>query len=194
MYLRFRNSSYIYKNWDFLPKAVQQYFSIKIVSTGKTTLTEKLAKHYNCNFVLEAGRDIVEDSKNFDFSDLIKIYQQHYKIVKSSCLNNYLTIIDTDIHITESYSKFIFNKELNIPDHIKAGQKPQLYIYLSADAPYVQDGTRLNTSERNALDIHHRKHLANSDISFIEISGNWQQRYEKNVQLIGQLILEHSKI
>ncbi len=170
----------IYKNWDFLPKAVQQYFSIKIVllgteSTGKTTGTEKLAKHYNCNFVLEAGRDIVEDSKNFKFSDLIKMYQQHYERIKSYCLNNYLTIIDTDFHITESYSKFIFNKELNIPDHIKAGQKAQLYIYFSADAPYVQDGTRLNTSERNALDIHHRNTSLTpilASLKFLEIGNN----------------------
>ncbi|WP_313028519.1 AAA family ATPase [Soonwooa sp.] len=189
----------IYKNWDFLPKAVQKHFSLKIVllgteSTGKTTLTEKLAKHYYCNFVLEAGRNIVDDSKDFEFNDLKKIYLKHYKRIKSSSLNNYLNIIDTDFHITESYSEFIFNKELDIPKYIKAEQKAQLFIYLSADAPYFQDGTRLNESDRNALDIHHRKHLQKSNIDFIEISGNWQERFEKSVQLIDQLILENSKI
>lgn len=191
--------SNIYKHWEFLPRAVQKYFSLKIVllgteSTGKTTLTEKLAKHYNCNFVLEAGRDIVDDSKDFKFNNLIEIYHEHYNRVKSSSLNNYLNIIDTDFHITESYSKFIFNRELNIPDKIKSEQKADLYLYLSADAPYFQDGTRLEEHDRNRLDIHHRKHLQKSNVDFIEISGNWQERFEKSVQLIDQLILENSKI
>lgn len=189
----------IFKYWDFLPTAVQKYFSLKIVllgteSTGKTTLTEKLAKQYNCNFVLEAGRDIVDDSKDFEFNYLKEIYYEHYKRVKSSSLNNYLNILDTDFHITESYSQFIFNRELNIPNYIKAEQKAQLYLYLSADAPYIQDGTRLNESDRNALDIHHLKHLKKSNINFTEISGDWQERFEKSVQLIDQLILENSKI
>ncbi|WP_300674943.1 AAA family ATPase [Soonwooa sp.] len=189
----------IFANWDYLPKAVQKYFSLKVVilgteSTGKTTLTEKLAKHYQCNFVLEAGRNIVDDSKDFDFSDLSKIYLEHYKRIKSINLNNYLNIIDTDFHITESYSEFIFKRELNIPNEIKSEQKADIYLYLSADVPYFQDGTRLEEHDRNRLDIHHRKHLLKSNIAFIEISGDWQERFEKSIQLIDQLILEKSKI
>ena len=54
-------------NWKFLPDSVRPYFSIKVVvlgteSTGKSTLTERLAKYFNCSSVKEAGRDLIVDS------------------------------------------------------------------------------------------------------------------------------------
>ncbi len=121
--------------------------------------------------VLEAGRDIIADSKAFEFSDLEKVVDEHYKRIAN--IDSSLIIIDTDIHITKSYAEFVFNKELKI-NSVNDGNT--IYLYLNNDVPFVQDGTRLNETERNALDISHRNVLSRHNINFIEISGDWETR------------------
>jgi HTH-type transcriptional repressor of NAD biosynthesis genes len=185
----------LFKNWNFLPDSVKPFFAIKIIilgteSTGKTVLSEKLAKHYNCSIVAEAGRELVENSNSFQFETLPLIASEHSKRINDAVLGeNPLIIIDTDIHITKSYSKFTFAKELNVNDDIYNSNKGELYIYLNNDVKYIQDGTRLNEADRNLLDFSHREILRQFNIAFVEINGNWNQRFEKAVNEINQLIL-----
>jgi HTH-type transcriptional repressor of NAD biosynthesis genes len=68
----------VFANWKYLPDSVKPDFAIKVVilgteSTGKTTLTENLAKHFNCSLVLEAAREIIANSNNFSFDDLLLV-------------------------------------------------------------------------------------------------------------------------
>ena len=104
-----------------------------------------------------------------------------------------LIIIDTDIHITKSYAEFVFNKELPVSESIYKSNKANLYLYLSKDAPYYQDGTRMNKTERDLLDASHRKVLTKHQIDFVELSGNWQNRFDKAVIEISKLIMNKSK-
>ena len=183
----------LFTNWDFLPESVKPDFAIKVVvlgteSTGKTTLTEKLAEHYKCTSVREAGRDIVANSNSFSFDDLILISSEHAKrIDEATTGKSPLVIIDTDIHITKSYSNFAFNRELEIDDNIYNSNKADLYLYLNNDVEYVQDGTRLSETDRNLLDLSHREILKQHNIDFVEIIGNWDERFEKAVEQIDKI-------
>jgi len=189
----------LFKNWNFLPDSVKPYFAIKIIilgteSAGKTVLSEKLAKYYNCSIVAEVGRELVENSNSFQFETLHLIAYAHSKRINNAVLGkNPLIIIDTDIHITKSYSKFTFAKELNVNDDIYNSNKGDLYIYLNNDVKYVQDGTRLNEADRNSLDISHREILEQYNIDFVEISGNWNQRFEKAVNEIDNLMSKNKR-
>ncbi|MDP9076689.1 MAG: AAA family ATPase [Bacteroidota bacterium] len=182
-------------NWHHLPRAVKPYFAIKVVilgteSTGKTTLTEQLARHYNCSFVLEAGRELIPNSTKFTFGDLQSVAGEHAKRINAAMMgDSALVIIDTDIHITRSYAKFAFNRDLPVEDAVYNANKADLYLYLNNDAPYYQDGTRLNKTVRDLLDQSHREILANDNINFVEISGSWQSRFEQAVTEISQLII-----
>jgi len=185
----------LFTNWHYLPEAVKPYFALKVVilgteSTGKTTLTEQLARHYNCSFVLEAGRDLIPDSTNFTFDDLLMVGREHAKRITEAILGGSpLVIIDTDIHITESYAKFVFNTSLQVDSAIYAINNANLYLYLNNDVPYYQDGTRLNNSDRDLLDISHRETLKAHRINLVEITGSWQKRFEQAVSEIDRLIL-----
>jgi HTH-type transcriptional repressor of NAD biosynthesis genes len=184
----------LFSNWNFLPDSVKSDLAIKVVilgteSTGKTTLTEKLAQHYKCASVKEAGRDIVANSNSFLFEDLMHVASEHAKRIDKATTGNFpLIIIDTDIHITKSYSNFTFGKELEVDDKIYNSNKANLYLYLNNDVNYVQDGTRLSETDRNLLDLSHRKILKQHNIDFIEIRGNWEQRFEKAVEQINNII------
>jgi HTH-type transcriptional repressor of NAD biosynthesis genes len=181
-------------HWKFLPEQVKSYFIKKIVllgseSTGKTTLTKKLAEEFQATHVLEAAREIIPSSKNFSLEDLYSVAIEHAKKIEAaSLIKNPLIIIDTDIHITQSYASYIFNKKLEMSPDIYEVNKGDLYLYLNKDVAFVQDGTRLNEEERNFLDDSHRKILSASNILFHEISGNWEKRYKKSVELIENLL------
>lgn len=184
----------IFSNWKFLPDSVKTAFKIKVVilgteCTGKTTLTKKLAKHFDCSFVLEAGREIIPNSNSFTYPDLKLVANEHSKrIDKTISDHSPLVIIDTDIHITKSYCRFAFERELEISTNIYNSNKANLYLYLNNDVEYIQDGTRLSEVERNLLDHSHREVLIKHKIDIIEITGNWDERFEKAVKNIKTLI------
>ncbi len=184
----------IFSNWKFLPDSVKPDFAIKVVilgteSTGKTTLTEKLAKHFNCSLVLEAAREIIANSNNFSFYDLHFVATEHARRIEEIILaDSPLVIIDTDIHTTKSYSRFIFEKDLEVSTDIYNSNRADIYLYLNNDVEYLQDGTRLSEGVRNLLDLSHRQVLRDHNIDIIEINGNWKQRFEKAVEQIKIII------
>lgn len=190
-----RNDLFTY--WKFLPDSVKPDFAMKVIvlgteSTGKTTLTEKLSKHFKCSLVLEAGREIIANSNSFTFDDLHLVATEHAKRIDKSILGESpLVIVDTDIHTTKSYSKFIFEKELKLNADIYISNKAKLYVYLNNDVNYFQDGTRLSEANRNLLDHSHRQVLIDHNIDIVEISGNWKQRFEKAVDQINNLIAQN---
>ncbi|WP_454802083.1 AAA family ATPase [Mucilaginibacter phyllosphaerae] len=184
----------LFANWHYLPAAVKPYFAIKVAilgteSTGKTTLTERLAKHFNCSYVLEAGRELIPDSTKFTFEDLHLVANEHAKRIDEAILGDSpLIIIDTDIHITKSYARSTFDRELPVENDIYRTNKADLYLYLNNDAPYYQDGTRLSKMDRDLLDRSHREVLIDHQIKLVEISGNWQTRFEQAVLEVSQPI------
>lgn len=190
----------IFKNWDYLPRSVQKYFALKIVflgteSTGKTVMTNKLSDYFKANKVSEAGRDLIQNSKKFEFEDLEKVYTEHAgRIGKVNHGESFLTLIDTDVHITKSYAEFIFGRRLIVPEEIKEKNKADLYLYSTKDAEYIQDGTRLEFEERNNLDESHRTVLKECKIDFLEISGTWEEREKMAIDCIEQLISEKKNI
>lgn len=190
----------LFENWNYLPLSVQKYFALQVVflgteSTGKTFLVNKLSDYFKSNKVLEAGRDLISNSKEFDFNDLEKVYMEHTtRIENVNYQESFLTLIDTDIHITKSYSEFIFGKKLIVPEEICEKNKAQLYLYSTNDAEYIQDGTRLEIDDRNKLDESHRKVLNENRIVFKEISGTRSNREKWAIRYIEELISEKAKL
>jgi len=184
----------IFENWKFLPNSVKPDFAIKVVilgteSTGKTTLTERLTKHFNCSSVKEAGRDLIANSNSFEFHHLPLVANEHAKRIDKTVLEQSpLIIIDTDIHITKSYANFIFDKTLDVEREIYNSNKADLYLYLNNDVKYVQDGTRLSKNERDLLDVSHRQILTDHNINFVEINGNWEERFERALKEIDLIL------
>ncbi|MCX6146783.1 MAG: AAA family ATPase [Candidatus Kapabacteria bacterium] len=188
----FRND--IYTNWKYLPDSVKPDFVIKIVilgteSTGKTTLAINLSKYFNASLVLEAGREIISDSNSFSLEDLQKVATEHAKSIELNIIaDSPIVIIDTDIYLTKSYSTFTFEKEFEISADIFNTNKADLYLYLNNDVAFIQDGTRMSKEKRDLLDISHRKVLKENDIEIKEITGTYDERFEKAVKHINKLI------
>lgn len=186
----------LFSNWNFLPAGVKPFYALKIAilgteSVGKTTLSERLSKHYHCSLVPEAGRDLIPDSNSFTYNDLLLVAQEHSKRVAAAMAGDHpLIIMDTDIHITMSYSRFVFNRELVVTDEILSANKANLYLYLANDVPHIQDGTRLGVERRDRLDLSHRQVLFDNNIAVVELNGSWENRFSAAVQHINDLIAQ----
>lgn len=181
-----------FKYWNFIADACKIYFIKKIAilgteSTGKTTITEMLGNAFNTNFVHETARDIIEETGACTFEDLHKIAAlQAATIIQYMEGSNKLLFVDTELNITKSYSRFLFNRELIVDQWIENANKFDLYLYLENDCRFVQDGTRLNEDERNELDKSHKEQLNKAGIKFISVSGNWEERFNTACKIIKQ--------
>ncbi|RPD45203.1 cytidyltransferase [Hymenobacter sediminis] len=180
--------------WSYLPAAVQPYYRRTVAilgteSTGKTTLTEQLATHFGADFVAEAGRDLISDSTSFSRTDLLRVADEHARrIVAARATAGPLLLLDTDIHITQSYAQLTEGAYLPVPAETYARNRADLYLYLLPDVPFVQDGTRLPAAERLHLDAVHRQTLADFGIEYKEISGDWPERFRQAVTLIEKML------
>lgn len=182
------------KYWSYLPDAVKPYYCKKVVllgteSTGKTTLAQLLALKFDATLVSETGRELIPNSKTFSMEHLYKVVEAHsQKIVDASKGAKPLVIIDTDLHITNSYSLFTFGRELDLSVDEYQKMKADLYLYLNLDVPHVQDGTRLSKRQRDLLDQSHRNILAKYKVSMMELSGSWEQRNLTAIQAVNTLL------
>ncbi|MGQ2982791.1 AAA family ATPase [Flavobacterium sp.] len=179
--------------WGYLPDSVKPFYCFKVVilgteSSGKTTLAQRLSAHLDATLVNEAGRDIIPNSDHFTMEDLRETITEHARRIREAEKGgNKLIIIDTDVHITRSYARFVFNSDLQVSNDDHRANLSHLYIYLTNDSGYYQDGSRLSEEQAKLLDISHREILLGHGISFTEIGGGFDKKFEKALLLIKKL-------
>jgi HTH-type transcriptional repressor of NAD biosynthesis genes len=182
--------------WKFIPEKIKPHFVKRVVlmgpeSVGKSTLTKDLANYFSTNFVIEYGRLVYESNGNrVDLRDFIPISDGRQDLedwmIKTS---NKLLFCDTEDITTYIFSKMYFPDEYrSIEDHFldKISTKPKydLYILLKPDCRGRQDGTRNFLKER---DTHYeviKSELIKGGCDFIEIGGDWQERYKKSIEIV----------
>jgi HTH-type transcriptional repressor of NAD biosynthesis genes len=179
-----------YKYWDKIPSIVQKHYFKKICivgteSTGKTTLAKKIAQYLGGYYVCEMGREMTGNVYDCTYEDLVAIAHSHAKsIMQAETQCEKLLIIDTDINITKSYCRFLFNRKLEYESWVDDINKCDLYLFLDNDVPHVQDGTRLTEDDRNRLREYHIRELNDSGIKYHIIKGDWDERFKKALELI----------
>lgn len=189
-------NSNIFKHWNFLATSARTFYVKKIClygteSTGKSTITEKLANYFQTTFVPEMAREIVEETEECTENHLIQIAELQAKtIIEKVKTANKLLFVDTDLNITSSYSKFLFNKKLVVDSWVEEANNFDLYLYLDNDAPYIQDGTRLDKERRDELNLYHKKQLTDKRIKYQLVKGNWEERFTESVNIVKRLLAE----
>lgn len=190
-------NSNVFKYWSFLPTSVRPFYVKKICiygteSTGKSTITEKLANYFQTTFVPEMAREIIEETEECTETHLMQIAELHAKTINENAkIANKLLFVDTDLNITSSYSQFLFNKKLFEDRWVEEANNFDLYLYLDNDAPFIQDGTRLDKQRRDELNISHRKQLIDKGIKYHLVTGNWEDRFQKSINIVKGFLAEN---
>ena len=187
--------------WDYLPDVVKPYFVKRIAimgpeSVGKSNLTKRLANYFSTNFVEEYGRIVYESNDNkVTIDDFIPISTGRQDLedwlIKNS---NKFLFCDTEDLTTWIFSKMYHPEEyLKVKgyfDNVLSTKKQyDLYILLKPDCKAVQDGTRNFLEERwNHYEVI-KSEMISRGYNFIEIGGDWENRYEESINQIKSLYL-----
>ena len=187
----------LYRNWENLPKCVRPFFVKKVAivgteSCGKTTLAEKLAKHYRTNRVHEVGRDYCERHNNQLTPEMFdRIGMEHFLLqTKRIEESNKVLFVDSDAIITQYYLDMYFEgRKSPLLEEIIKLQNYDLVIYLEPDVKWVEDGLRFAGEEKIRKKNNERLNGMYSErgIPFVSISGDYDERFNKARQLVNRL-------
>jgi HTH-type transcriptional repressor of NAD biosynthesis genes len=191
----------VFAHWDNIAEFVRRDFMKKVVivgteSCGKSTMAGYLAKIYNTNFVPEYGRDLCDEIGGCEgiltYEDFYNIAYRHKILEKEALINaNKIIFIDTEAIITQYYANLYLNKNFSVLDEIAGVQNYDLWLFLEPDVKWVNDGLRVHGADclRNENNENLKKMLAERNIKFEIISGNYLERIDKAIKLVDPLII-----
>lgn len=185
-----------YANWRYIPKSIRPYYTKKIVimgteSTGKSTLTRKLAYYYNTEYVKEYGRQYAEAKlseawNNADFNNIALLHNDY--ISRKLAKGEKVLFVDTEAITTKIFGEMYLDTfDSTKVDTIIDKQKFDLYFVLDTDVPWVDDGTRLFPHLREQHKARIIKELTYRNIPYILIGGTYHERFEKMIKEIDKL-------
>ncbi|NTS40035.1 ATP-binding protein [Flavisolibacter sp. BT320] len=158
-------------------------------STGKSTLCEELAEHYNTVWCPEYAREyLLQHGTDYTYNDLTTIAngQLLLEAEVAKAVRNNMFIVDTDLYVMKVWYEVAF---AHCPTWILkalATAHCDLYLLCSTDLPWAQDALReypeLKTRQR--LFGMYKDILIHSGIPWIEIRGTERQRLQSAVQAI----------
>ena len=170
-------------------------------STGKSWLCEKLAAHYNTNWVKEYARDyLLTHGKDYTLNDLDLIAKGQIEAEKkiADIIQNRIEntetkkplFIDTDLYVMKVWSEFVFNQcSFDILNGI-VHQKYDLYLLCKPDIPWVSDELREypDLMTREKLFHHYKDIMINQSVPWIEINGSFENRFQLASDAVNHLL------
>ena len=160
-------------------------------STGKTSLAEKLSKHFNCPLVNEVARGYLT-SKNGDYNsrDVELIAQEQYQLEEATFAANptsKFVLCDTDVIVNKIWFEFKYKKSSNAINLILESQKQRKYLLLYPDLEWEFDPLRENPNDLKELFRAYEKTLLSNNFDFRTIRGKGQLRLTAAIEAINQM-------
>jgi NadR type nicotinamide-nucleotide adenylyltransferase len=170
-------------------------------STGKSTLCEQLAKHYQTLWCPEFAREyLLKNGTTYSFDDLATIAKGQIELENNyelRMMNDELNkqqatynklFIDTDMYVMKVWCEFVFGKcHQFISDEI-ATRKYDLYLLSNIDLPWVVDELREYPDEQPRIELFniYKNILENQTTPWQLISGTNEGRLQNAIQLIDE--------
>jgi len=176
-------------------------------STGKSTLCEQLALHYNTLWVPEYARTyLLSHGMNYSYQDLLTIAKgqlaledKYFDELKRK--TEYLDFspatqrspplfIDTDMHVMKVWCEFVYGKCHDWIIHQLEERTYDLYLLCNIDLPWVKDPLREypDLEARKKLYKLYKDIMCNQPVAWVDISGSYEQRFEKAVTAVDHLL------
>lgn len=158
-------------------------------STGKSTLCEQLAEHYNTVWCPEFARQyLLERGMNYSYEDLTNIAQGQIELETSlqTKAKNNLYFIDTDMYVMKVWHEVAFGK---CPSWIlKSISRAQydFYFLCNTDLPWEKDELREypDLAFRQKLFKMYNDIVINSGTPWTVISGTKEERLQAAINSI----------
>jgi HTH-type transcriptional repressor of NAD biosynthesis genes len=147
-------------------------------STGKTVLARELADHYGAELVPEFVRDFaMQKASPIELADTDAIAHGQMALEDEHAKRaTRLLIQDTDLLSTVVYSGHYYGKCPAWIADVAHERRPDLYLLLEIDVPWVPDDVRDRGTRREEMQRLFRDAVARSGSAYAVIEGTWEQR------------------
>ncbi len=197
-------------------KEIKKIVVVGPESTGKSTLCEKLAAHYNTIWVKEYAREyLLANGTDYTFENLLDVAKgqlageekgiaEANRLMfnkKNETITNKAThslpptphsplFIDTDMYVMKVWCEFVFDKIHPWILNKVVERKYDLYLLCNVDAPWVKDELREypDLVIREKLYHHYRDIMINQHVPWVDICGNYDERLQKAITAIDKLL------
>jgi nicotinamide riboside kinase len=182
-------------------------------STGKSTLSEQLALRYETAWVPEYARTyLLDHGMGYSYPDLLTIAKGQLALedkyldeLKREAIspNSPFTIhhlptgqagsplfIDTNMYVMKVWCEFVFGRCHDWILQQIAEREYDLYLLCNIDLPWVHDPLREypDLEPRQKLFHIYRDIMINQPVPWVEICGSYQQRLEKAIVAVDDLL------
>ena len=163
-------------------------------STGKSTLSQQLAEHYQTAWVPEYAREyLLKNGRTYSFEELLTIAKGQLaaedQLTREAKTD--LLFIDTNMLVMRVWCEFVFGKcHQWILDRI-VERKYDLYLLCNTDLPWVVDELREYPDLNSRLELYHiyKDTMINQQVPWRKISGNYAERLQSAVRAVDDCIL-----
>jgi HTH-type transcriptional repressor of NAD biosynthesis genes len=183
-----------FQYWDFIPEVVRPYFVKRICfygpeSTGKSTAAIRMAEHYKTISVPEVAREMLV-TNDFTVEDIIRIGEaQTERVLEYTRRANKLLFCDTDVIITQIYSRYYLNVVPEILFDLEKQVNYDLYFFCDIDVPWIEDGLRDLGHLRDEMRRVFLEELEKRKIKYILLTGSFEERDRIIKTTIDQLLV-----
>lgn len=161
-------------------------------STGKSTLSEQLAAHYQTVWAPEFARQYLEElPRPYEQQDLLTIAEGQLaledRLAKQA---NRLLVCDTDLHVIKVWSEHKYGTcDPRILERI-ATRPYHLYLLTYIDIPWEEDPQREypDPAMREYFYNIYKDLVAASGVPWVEIKGSFEERKSLAVAAVNNLL------
>jgi len=195
-------------------EAIKKIVILGPESTGKSTLCQQLAAHYQTAWCPEYAREyLLKHGMNYTYDDLLIIAKGQIDLEKKTelkvkaderesdsrlptCLpvgkapDSRLLFIDTDMYVMKVWCEFVFGKcHPFILDQIEK-RKYDLYLLCNVDLPWVKDELREypDLERRQTLYGIYKDIMIHQAVPWANISGDYEDRLKKAIVAVDTLL------
>ena len=162
-------------------------------STGKSTLSEQLAGHYQTVWVPEYARTYIGNlGREYTIDDIEAIARGQLQLEEQmQTIAATILISDTDLLVLKIWSEHAFGR---CPDFIVDKLQHQdynLYLLMGVDLPWEPDPQREHPHLRQYFYDWYKRELEALQAPFAEVGGQQQERFRNATQHIDALLKQH---
>lgn len=161
-------------------------------STGKSEMTQYLAKHFQCDWVSEYARTYLNQlSRPYNYDDLSEIAKGQISLenIKTKEAEK-LLFIDTNLEVIKVWSENSFDKCADFILQQIAMQHYDYYLLMDIDLPWQEDPMREHPlpEQRQYFFNIYKDIVIHSGIPFSIISGLEAARFSNGVKAVEEFL------
>lgn len=174
-------------------------------STGKSTLGQQLAEHYESLYCPEYAREyLLANGRDYNYQDLLTIAkgqidleEEHITRLEERAApllekdGDIPLFIDTDMYVMKVWCEFVFNNCHSFILEQIAKRKYDLYLLCEPDLPWVKDELREYPDHATRLRLFkiYRELMVNQSVPWAIVRGQEQNRLQVAIHAVDNLLV-----